>query len=151
MKTTNKKRGFTIVELVIVIAVIAILAAVLIPTFSGVVKNAKATAAMQDASTLYRQALTLTEDGAINGASGETTPDAYIKVGKGDDVRWFTLINGDLASADAPADNLIRNEKPNADATAQTIYLNISAADGFTVPAGESYEVYVYTVIPANQ
>lgn len=33
----NKKRGFTIVELVIVIAVIAILAAVLIPTFSGLV------------------------------------------------------------------------------------------------------------------
>ena len=40
MKRNNKK-GFTIVELVIVIAVIAILAGVLIPTFSGIVKNAK--------------------------------------------------------------------------------------------------------------
>ena len=39
MKKSNKK-GFTIVELVIVIAVIAILAAVLIPTFSGLVKKA---------------------------------------------------------------------------------------------------------------
>lgn len=39
MKKTNK-RGFTIVELVIVIAVIAILAAVLIPTFSGVINKA---------------------------------------------------------------------------------------------------------------
>lgn len=39
MKTT--KRGFTIVELVIVIAVIAILAAVLIPTFSGLIRNAQ--------------------------------------------------------------------------------------------------------------
>lgn len=39
MKKTNK-RGFTIVELVIVIAVIAILAAVLIPTFSSVIKKA---------------------------------------------------------------------------------------------------------------
>ena len=38
MKNSNKK-GFTIVELVIVIAVIAILAAVLIPTFSGLVKK----------------------------------------------------------------------------------------------------------------
>ena len=36
MKKMNKK-GFTIVELVIVIAVIAILAAVMIPTFSGIV------------------------------------------------------------------------------------------------------------------
>ena len=39
MKNT-KKKGFTIVELVIVIAVIAILAAVLIPTFAGIVKKA---------------------------------------------------------------------------------------------------------------
>ena len=36
----NNKKGFTIVELVIVIAVIAILAAVLIPTFSGIIKKA---------------------------------------------------------------------------------------------------------------
>lgn len=40
MKKMNKK-GFTIVELVIVIAVIAILAAVLIPTFSGIIRKAK--------------------------------------------------------------------------------------------------------------
>ena len=39
MKKSNKK-GFTIVELVIVIAVIAILAAVLIPTFSNLIKRA---------------------------------------------------------------------------------------------------------------
>ena len=39
MKNTNKK-GFTIVELVIVIAVIAILAAVLIPTFAGILHKA---------------------------------------------------------------------------------------------------------------
>ena len=38
MKT--KRKGFTIVELVIVIAVIAILAAVLIPTFAGIIKKA---------------------------------------------------------------------------------------------------------------
>ena len=39
MKKTNKK-GFTIVELVVVIAVVAILAAVLIPTFVSVVNKA---------------------------------------------------------------------------------------------------------------
>lgn len=33
------RKAFTIVELVIVIAVIAILAAVLIPTFSNIIKN----------------------------------------------------------------------------------------------------------------
>ena len=46
MKRTNKK-GFTIVELVIVIAVIAILAAVLIPTFTGLVDKANVSADQQ--------------------------------------------------------------------------------------------------------
>lgn len=43
------KKGFTITELVIVIAVIAILAAVLIPTFSNVIKNANESVALQEA------------------------------------------------------------------------------------------------------
>ena len=43
MRNTNKK-GFTIVELVIVIAVIAILAAVLIPTFAGIIAKANLSA-----------------------------------------------------------------------------------------------------------
>lgn len=49
MKKLLNKKGFTIVELVIVIAVIAILAAVLIPTFSNVVDSAKETATLQEA------------------------------------------------------------------------------------------------------
>ena len=43
MRNTNKK-GFTIVELAIVVAVIAILAAVLIPTFSGIIRRANLSA-----------------------------------------------------------------------------------------------------------
>ena len=43
------KKGFTIVELVIVIAVIAILAAVLIPTFNSVINKANESAALQEA------------------------------------------------------------------------------------------------------
>ncbi len=45
------KKGFTIVELVIVIAVIAILAGVLIPTFTSVSENAKKSAALQNATS----------------------------------------------------------------------------------------------------
>lgn len=51
MKQTNKKKGFTLVELVIVIAVIAILAGVMIATFSNVVSDAKESAAMQEAKS----------------------------------------------------------------------------------------------------
>ena len=45
---SKSKKGFTIVELVIVIAVIAILAAVLIPTFSSLIKKANESADLQN-------------------------------------------------------------------------------------------------------
>lgn len=76
MKKMNKK-GFTIVELVIVIAVIAILAAVLIPTFSGIVEKANYSAALQQATNAFKEAyanalsdngmITATETGTAQG------------------------------------------------------------------------------------
>ena len=44
MKNLKRKKGFTIVELVIVIAVIGVLSAILIPTFSGLIAKANASA-----------------------------------------------------------------------------------------------------------
>ena len=54
MKRNNKK-GFTIVELVIVIAVIAILSAVLIPTFGSVIDDANEVTAKQECRNTYTQ------------------------------------------------------------------------------------------------
>lgn len=51
----HKKSGFTIVELVIVIAVIAILAAILIPVYADVTGTAKETALLQNAKNAYTQ------------------------------------------------------------------------------------------------
>ena len=61
MKKNNKK-GFTIVELVIVIAVIAILAAVLIPTFTGVTERAKENVAMQNARNAWTDYMSANAD-----------------------------------------------------------------------------------------
>ena len=63
MKRTNKK-GFTIVELVIVIAVIAILAAVLIPNISKLVRKANES---NDVSLAKNMNTLLTMDEAENG------------------------------------------------------------------------------------
>ena len=54
----KNKKGFTLVELVIVIAVIAILAAVLLPTFATVIENAKVSSATQKAQNALKDFFT---------------------------------------------------------------------------------------------
>ena len=66
MKKLNKK-GFTIVELVIVIAVIAILAAVLIPTFATVIEKANKSAAMQACRNEWTNFIADSKDNVVAG------------------------------------------------------------------------------------
>ena len=57
-----RKKGFTIVKLVIVIAVIAILAAILIPTFANVVDNANTAKIQSELKSAYTQYVTEASD-----------------------------------------------------------------------------------------
>ncbi len=68
MLRNNKKKAFTIVELVIVIAVVAILAAVLIPTFAGLIDKANESSDIQLVKNI-NTALT-----AATIAEGKSTP-----------------------------------------------------------------------------
>lgn len=111
MKNT-KKRGFTIVELVIVIAVIAILASVLIPTFSGVVTKAKEAAELESARNAYTQALadhaTETETDACDHVVGDWTVTfdgngvPTVTKGSGESAITYTFVNGEFKKT-APA------------------------------------------------
>lgn len=84
----NNNRAFTIIELVIVIAVIAILAAVLIPSFVGLVAKANENAAMQEARNEYELFI------AENVTNSENDRNLDIVVTKGSDVYVFTVENG---------------------------------------------------------
>lgn len=73
----KNKRGFTIVELVIVIAVIGILAAVLIPTFSGVVENANKSAAYSNCRNAMTTVISDSEYGQVKDGTIFVSGDYY--------------------------------------------------------------------------
>ena len=103
----NNKKGFTIVELVIVIAVIAILAAVLIPTFSGIIKKAEKSSNEQKATAAYKAVLGVTDYGTLSNDDANVV-DAYILVEDNTDNTkdvWYQVENGVITKATAaPAD-----------------------------------------------
>lgn len=67
-KLMKNKKGFTIVELVIVIAVIGILAAVLVPTFGNIIEKANQSKALQNVKNAYTATLAndLSDDDSSN-------------------------------------------------------------------------------------
>lgn len=90
MKNRKAKKGFTIIELVIVIAVIGILAGVLIPTFSNVINNANETAAMEEAKNAYTNFLTEGDN-----AQDLASYNFYIKVvNNSTNTYYFKVENG---------------------------------------------------------
>lgn len=116
MKRNNKK-GFTIVELVIVIAVIAILSAVLIPTFGGIIADANETSRDQKAKnalTEYMISASTAELGA--GVNGVIVIDNAVYVVENNNITNFDAENLTVA-------------KP---ANAKVLYCNKHAANSCT-------------------
>lgn len=92
MKKTNK--GFTLVELIIVIAVIGVLAAILIPVFSNVVTKANQKSALSDA----RNAVT-EFTAQITTGDGASMPESVIFAEKGNKVFAFTYTHNEGVKA----------------------------------------------------
>lgn len=115
MKKMNKKRGFTIVELSIVIAVIAILSAVLIPTFTSIVKKSQQSARAQLATNAYHAAIGVSEMGTYD--DGTDAKDAYIKIVDGDKTYYFEVEKGKIADETQTAPTLTDYEEVNLEET----------------------------------
>jgi len=95
MKKRSKK-GFTLIELIVVIAIIGILAAILIPTFTGFQERAKATQALVDA----KQVATAFDGLMIEkGSYGAVTKADVVTLSGVADAK-ITTFEGEAAGAD---------------------------------------------------
>ena len=112
--TKLNKKGFTIVELVIVIAVIAILAAVLIPTFSSVIEKANVSSALTEAKNAMTDDLAnaeadyanMTKYRAVDVNNKTTKQYYYVSSYEGDaekttETTDFTVVDGVVSSVAA--------------------------------------------------
>ena len=124
MNKKNNRKGFTTVELVIVIAVIAILATVLIPTFSTLINDANESAALQEANNIFKSYF------IDKATDGTTARDFVIKVVRNNTTYYFDVDGGELV------------KEPIAEPT---------AAGTIIVTADSVEPYYIEATVPATQ
>ena len=136
IKRNSKRRGFTILELVIVIAVIAILAGVAIPTFAGVVKKARISARTQMAQSINKL---LAVDEASNGKPTSMYDATRAMIENGIDIDRF-MSDGGLALSWDQEDNRVAV----VDEEFNTVYTH----DGDELPENKTLIWQVVNEIP---
>lgn len=130
----KKREGFTLIELMIVVAIIGILAAIAIPAFINYVKRSKTTEASIQVKAMYQ--------GAATYYQGEMAQRTVVAVGAVAMVTRCTVAAGVTSNAPSSQKTVLNwsTEAPSFAAIgfnpADPIYYQYSIAAGGTVAAG---------------
>ena len=100
----SSKKGFTLVELIVVLVILAVLAAMLVPALIGYIDRAKAEKEYQTAATVYGAAqAVLTElyakDELTDGQATIATGQALTSMGEGDAVLALAGVDASAVTA----------------------------------------------------
>ncbi len=99
MIRNKSKKGFTLVELIVVLVILAVLAAMLVPALTGYIKRAREEKEYQTASTMYSAAQAVITDmygrNKITGAGSLTQATADY----GDDVYDLAGVDSNIVTA----------------------------------------------------
>ena len=127
----NNKKGFTIVELVIVIGVIGILSAILIPTFANLTSQAQAAALKSDLAAVYSSYVADVADGYYGeeGVEGNEASKMYgqqeVALKKGDNYYVYGANGWDVnakAADDFSSLDLLEGDSKVAEYNGYSVY-----------------------------